>query len=314
MSFSSKVKSEIVKIEYDRAFIKKMELAALVNLIGNISVKYGKMLISLHTENPALARKIFSEIKYLYNYTPEISMRRSKKLSKNRVYYIYISNIFLVERMLKEMGILRVDDDILVIANNVTELVYEDQSFKRGYLRGAFLAAGSVSDPEKGYHLEIVDSDYAHAEGLSNLINSFGLDSKIVERKGHFVVYLKEGEQISTFLNIIEAHVSLMEFENVRILKEMRNKVNRVVNCETANLNKVVKASIKQIEDIELIDKEVGIDNLPESLREVITLRVEYPNLSLKELGEVSNLKLSKSAINHRFRKIAEIASQYRKS
>ena len=171
-----------------------------------------------------------------------------------------------------------------------------------------FIAAGSVNDPKKNYHLEFVLSDMETAQQLRDLINSFSLDAKVVERKDHFVVYLKEGEQIVDVLNVMEAPLSLMDLENVRIVKEMRNDINRKVNCETANINKIVGAALNQLEDIQYIEKHMGLSRLPAQLEEVARLRQEHPDISLKELGSYLTTPVGKSGVNHRLRRISNIA------
>jgi DNA-binding protein WhiA len=179
-------------------------------------------------------------------------------------------------------------------------------------LRGAFLAAGSVTDPEKAYHLEIAVLSPSFAEKLQELMSFFSLDAKIVVRKKYQVVYLKEGSQIVDFLNVVEAHVALMEFENIRIVKEVRNTVNRQVNCETANIGKTVAAAAKQLEDIRYIEKNMGLRKLAVGLREIAELRLEYPDSSLQELGQMLDPPIGKSGVNHRLRKLGNIADDLR--
>jgi hypothetical protein len=192
-------------------------------------------------------------------------------------------------------------------------LILQQTCCKRAFLRGAFLAAGSISDPTKGYHFEIVCRSPEQARQLQQIMCTFALAARIVERKKHFVVYLKEGAQIVDMLNVMEAHVALMQLENVRIIKEMRNTVNRKVNCETANISKTVSAAVRQVEDIRLIEEHQGISSLPENLREIARVRMEYPDMPLKELGEQLSPTIGKSGVNHRLRKISEIAEMYRK-
>ncbi len=183
---------------------------------------------------------------------------------------------------------------------------------KRKIIREAFLQSGSMSDPEKGYHFEIVFTMQEEALQIKYLIDSFGLDGKIVERKGHYVVYLKEGAQLADMLRIMEAPLALMEFENIRIVKEMRNSINRQVNCEAANLGKTISAAVKQMEDIHFISSHVGLENLPESLAETARKRLEYPEATLKELGEYMDPPLGKSGVNHRLKKLSEMAEDLR--
>lgn len=182
----------------------------------------------------------------------------------------------------------------------------------KGLIRDAFLRSGSISDPEKFYHLEIVFASYEEAIEIKQMLEGFGLDGKIVERKGHYVVYLKEGSQIADMLRIMEAPLALMEFENIRIVKEMRNSINRQVNCEAANLGKTISAAVKQVEDIKYICSKVGLDNIPESLAETAKKRLEYPEATLKELGELMEPPLGKSGVNHRLKKLSELAEDLR--
>lgn len=182
----------------------------------------------------------------------------------------------------------------------------------KGLIRDAFLRSGSISDPEKFYHLEIVFTSHEEAKSIQKMLEDFGLDAKIIERKGHYVVYLKEGAQIADMLRIMEAPLALMEFENIRIVKEMRNSINRQVNCEAANLGKTISAAVKQVEDIRYICSKVGLDNIPESLAETAKIRLEYPEATLKELGELMDPPLGKSGVNHRLKKLSELAEDLR--
>ena len=184
-------------------------------------------------------------------------------------------------------------------------------SFK-GLIREAFMQSGSISDPEKFYHLEIVFTEYEDAVRIQKMMEGFALDGKIVERKGHYVVYLKEGAQIADMLRIMEAPMALMEFENIRILKEMRNSINRQVNCEAANLGKTISAAVKQVEDINFICSKVGLEHIPESLAQTAKVRLENPEATLKELGELMDPPLGKSGVNHRLKQLSAMADDLR--
>jgi DNA-binding protein WhiA len=193
-----------------------------------------------------------------------------------------------------------------------TLLAKRSKMSTKGLIRDAFLRSGSISDPEKFYHLEIVFSSEEEAKTIQKMLEDFKLDAKIVERKGHYVVYLKEGSQIADMLRIMEAPLALMEFENVRIVKEMRNSINRQVNCEAANLGKTISAAVKQVEDIKFICSKVGLENIPEGLAETAKKRLEYPEATLKELGEFMDPPLGKSGVNHRLKKLSELAEDLR--
>jgi len=196
------------------------------------------------------------------------------------------------------------------VNRHISPLIVQTTCCKRAYIRGAFLASGSISDPEKTYHLEFVSQEEKHTVELMRLVNTFEMDAKIVLRKKYYVLYLKEGNQIVDLLNIMEAHVALMELENLRILKEMRNNVNRIVNCETANINKTVSAAVKQLQDISYIDQTIGLGTLPENLESIARLRIEHSDASLTELGQLLDPTVGKSGVNHRLRKISQIAEK----
>ena len=198
--------------------------------------------------------------------------------------------------------------------NEISEVLVTKKCCQRAYLRGAFLAGGSVNNPEtSSYHLEIFSIYKEHSEALVDLMNKFHLNAKSIERKNGYITYLKEAEKISDFLSIVGAHVGLMKFEDVRILRYMRNSVNRLVNCDTANMNKTIGAAQRQVGNINYIEKAIGLDQLPDRLQEVARLRIENQDITLKELGElVSGAPVSKSGVNHRLRKIEEIADNLR--
>ena len=265
--------------------------------------------IKVHTENISVARKYFTLLKKAFNIRVEILVSRNKS-NENVSYAVIIRNHDDAMRVLQASNLIGTNGEISEEFSARKNIIIRHNCCKRAFIRGAFLAAGSMSNPEKSYHIEIVCSAGRKAEQLRTIINSYGLDAKVILRKKMHVVYLKEGTQIVDLLNIMEAPVALMEMENVRILKEMRNTVNRKVNCETANINKTVSAAMKQIEDIRYIRDTIGLQELPEGLREVAQARLEYPNETLKELGGLLQTPLGKSGVNHRLRKLSEIAEQ----
>ncbi|MBC7958901.1 MAG: DNA-binding protein WhiA [Vallitaleaceae bacterium] len=313
MSFSTHVKEELSRHIGNSRHCKIAEIAAIINMSGKIKIeKNGEISIKVQTENAAVARKYFTIIKKTFNINVEVLIRRNSHLKKNRVYALFLTNSDIAEKVLKATKLVEVHEGELVVNHRIHPLVIQSTCCKRAYIRGAFLASGSMSDPEKTYHLEFVNTHFEHSVELVDLINSFEMDAKIVERKKYHVVYLKEGTQIVDLLNIMEAHVALMDLENLRILKEMRNNVNRIVNCETANLNKTVSASVRQIEDIEFIEDSVGLGSLPELLEDAAKLRLTYRDATLKELGAMLDPPVGKSGVNHRLRKISEIAEKLR--
>jgi hypothetical protein len=194
----------------------------------------------------------------------------------------------------------------------VSRLVVTMDCCRRAYIRGVFMTSGSVSDPNKSYHLEIVCDNFGRAEFIREIIGGFSVESKIIQRKKYHVVYIKDGEMIVDMLNIMGAYKSLMDMENIRIRKDIRNNINRRVNCEAANLNKTVSAAVKQVNDINYIIETKGIDYLPENLQELALARLSNEDSSLKELGEMMTPPIGKSGVNHRLRRISEIAEDLR--
>lgn len=240
-------------------------------------------------------------------------VKKSNSFKKNNVYMIIITEENNVGKLLREVEVLKGEEGVLALNYEISPKIVCDDKTKRAYIRGAFLGGGSISNPEKAYHLEFVTHNDSYAHNISKIINSYGLDSKVIQRKNSYIVYIKEGEQIIDLLNIIGAHSSLLELENVRIMKEMRNNVNRLVNCETANLSKTVNAAVRQVESIKLIQNEIGLQRLPKNLRDVAELRLKFPDESLKELGEMLNPPVGKSGVNHRLRRIEKIADELRR-
>jgi cell division protein WhiA len=305
MSFSEAVKSEMCRIGNKTRSCMYAELAAVLRISGTVKVSEdGEADIRVSTENAAFARRLFSFFRNICGCCPEIVIRRSNKLKKHILYLVAVPAAKNPWKLLEAAGM----KDTKPKCGNLKDFPLRSAGCKKAFLRGSFLAGGSISDPEKTYHLEITCHGKAIARQVSCILKNFGLNPKSICRKGNTVIYLKEGENIVDFLNITGAHASLMEFENIRILKEMRNNVNRVVNCETANLDKIVNASVRQIENIRLVIEKAGFGSLPESLRQVAEVRLEYPDISLRELGEMLEPPLGKSGVNHRLRKLDKIA------
>ncbi len=307
MSFAAETKRELAAIFEDSYAGKIAELSALIRMNGTIQLSNHNVILEIQTENAAIARKIFSLIKVTFGVIAEVMVRKKMRLKKNNIYVVRV--LHDVEPILKKLQIV---EDGFTFNFRIKEEIIKNAQCKRAYLRGAFLAGGSINNPESSsYHLEISTSYQEHVEDLCELINYFNLNAKWTERKKGYFTYLKEGEKISDFLNVIGAHQALLKFEDVRIVKDMRNSVNRIVNCETANLNKTVIASVRQIENIKLVDKELGLGNLHPKLKEVAEIRLKYPELTLKELSDfIPGGRISKSGINHRLRKIDEIANK----
>ena len=312
MSFSGKVKEELAGQFSPARHCQVAEMAALLCGCGHVEkMSDGNIKLWIQTENEAVARKSFTLLRKTFNIETAIVIREGSHLKRGKVYLVEVADPQRAEEILQgtklsvnnKTGLLEMDNSLVVQMN----------CCKRAFIRGTFLSSGSISDPEKGYHFEIVCPDRGKAEQLQGIIRSFHVEAKIVVRKKSYVVYVKEGAQIVDMLAVMEANVALMNLENIRIVREMRNDVNRKVNCETANINKTVSAAIRQIEDIRYIEETTGFSSLPEPLEQMARLRLQYPEASLLELGKMLTPVVGKSGVNHRLRKLKEIAEDLRR-
>lgn len=308
MSFASTIKKEMTQIE-NIDCCNRAELGALIRMNGLHSVHDYDHILDIQTENAAIARRIYTLIKSLFPYPIKLVVRKKMKLKKNNIYIVRINDG--VEDILKTLDLLLENPSM---NRSISKQLVKKDCCKRAYLRGAFLAGGSVNNPEtSSYHLEISNAYEDHNDSLCELMNSYNMRARTLVRRNGFITYIKEAEKITEFLNYTGAHQALFKFEDVRIIRDMRNSVNRLVNCETANLNKTISAAFRQVENIKFIDQAVGLHTLPHKLLEIAKLRLENQDVSLKELGELMpNEKISKSGINHRLKKIDKIADQLR--
>ncbi|MEE0419715.1 MAG: DNA-binding protein WhiA [Lachnospiraceae bacterium] len=315
MSFSSDVKEELSRQFPSARHCQIAEIAAIISMCGGVSISCrDRFSLKIQTENLAVARKYFTLLRKTFNIGTEVLIKQHAHLNRSRTYCVLVKNH---EDSLKILRAVKLMNSRMEIQENLSltdNLVIQKSCCKRAFIRGAFLAAGSISDPRKSYHFEIVCMNEHKALQLKEMINTFDMDAKIVQRKKYYVVYIKEGAQIVDILNVMEAHVALMDLENVRILKEMRNSVNRKVNCETANIHKTVSAAVKQIEDIVYIQSTIGFESLSEGLEEIARLRLEQPEATLKELGMMLTPPVGKSGVNHRLRKLSTLAEELRES
>lgn len=311
MSFSAQTKNEIARIFPEKECCQLAELAALIRMDGTVSISGNNNIgLSITTENAAVSRKIFTLIKKMFGLELEVRVRRKIRLRKNNVYAIRVPAQTGVTELLQKTGIL---DEKLRFYYRIMPALIRSECCKRAFLRGTFLGSGSVTNPGRTYHLEITTNSDALSKDLCRLLNHFGLGAKVSQRKNEYVVYLKGSDFIAKFLSLIGAHSALLEFENVRIIKGMKNQVNRIVNCETANLNKTVNAAIRQNENIRLIESTIGLKKLPPDLQQVAYLRLQNPEMSLKELGNNLVPPVGKSGVNHRMRRLEKIADKLRK-
>lgn len=300
MAFSDDTRNELARVIPSARCCRVAELSAMYDLDGFLLGAHNQYL-DFNNSSPLVARKILLLLKGLYPTLPTqvlVVKSRSKRtqmctvrvLGRTRAGQVYQD--FKEQNTLDETGVSR------------------KKCCRRAYLRGAFLSRGSITNPERTYHLEISTEQTLLATKIMETMFSLGLEAGITQRKGSLVVYMKDGQQIVNLLNLMGAHSALLRFENVRVMKEMRNQINRLVNCETANVDKTVKAAVDQLDDIRLIDEVIGLDDLPPKLQELAHLRLENPYASLQELGTLSKPAMSKSGVNYRMRQLREKARQ----
>ncbi|AZI17995.1 DNA-binding protein WhiA [Limosilactobacillus fermentum] len=307
MSYASEVKKELTGITVHEKNARA-ELMALIRMNGSIGLANHAMILNVQTESPAIARRIYLLIKQLYKVESDILVRKKMKLKKNNTYVVRLRHH--AQEILGDLAIL----DGFQIKERVPLDLLTDDLMIRSYLRGAFLAGGSVNNPETSrYHLEIYSLYEEHNEMIAEMINRYDLNARTTNRRSGYIVYLKEAEKIANFLQLIGATTSMLEFENIRIVRDMRNSVNRLVNCENANMDKVANAANRQVENIMLIEATVGLSSLPEKLRAIAETRLAHQEVSLKELGTlVPGGPISKSGVNHRLRKLNAYADELR--
>jgi len=301
MSFTSIVKNEVSKLK-----IKEIEkISELSAILSNEEVT--SSYIKITTENASVARRCYSLIKELYGITAKITVRKGYNYNKNYIYILTITT--KINKILNNLG----------IENNLIPSLYiiDDIELKRSYLRGIFMICGSINDPKKSrYHLEFMVRNIKYASFLNELLNSFNLKSKLIKKDNKYMVYIKESEKIGDFLRIISATNSLFYYEDIRIYRDHKNMTNRLNNCEQANVEKTINASNDMIKDIELLQEKNVIDLLDEKEQLVINYRLKYPDCSLQELSEIISLEtgksITKSGLNHRFKKIKLLADKIR--
>ena len=313
MSFSSETKKELAQMIPEKKCCIMSEIAGYSRLNGSIRLLGGGHVnVVLTFDSPAVARVLKRLISAYFRTGTSIRVVQGSAFGRVKKYMLTFDDPEAGERMLLDAGMVSVENGHLSLKDAIDRDIIKKKCCRKAYLRGLFLAGGSVSHPEKGYHLEIVSESDVIANDIKKLMNTFSLNAKVTGRKGSFVTYIKESEHIVDFMNITGAHSQLLEFENVRILKQMRNEANRIVNCENANVDKSVDAAARQLENIRFIQKTVGLNKLPDKLRDAAELRLNNPELPLRELAMLSDDKVSKSGMNHRLKKIDDIAERLR--
>lgn len=308
MSFSSDAKAELSMLPITDMCCACAELSAIVAFAGRLRRTDGRYVFSVITENAKVAKRVYDLIKFVFGIVSKIRINKNKSSTYN-VCVIDDNDILTILKTLDLIPDYATIDKILGITLNL-ELM-EKKCCKKAFIRGAFIVAGAIINPEKNYHMEFVTHRYRLHHQFSEIISYFGLSPKTVVRKSNYVVYFKNSEQIGDMLAIIGASGALMEYHNTLIYKDIRNTINRQQNCDMANLEKTISAASRQKAAIEKLKRKNVFDKLPDQLRQVAQLRLEYDDMSLVELGKMLNPPIGKSGINHRLRKIVEIAEKY---
>lgn len=304
MSFSMIIKDEVSKVEENRT----EKLAELSAILRNSSIINKNLQITV--ENNSVARRIFTLFKDIYDIIPVITVRRRSGLNNNLIYILTINNNY--KEILRDLSIIDSNNYLLQVPHNY---IIADDDDIRAYLRGVFMTSGSVNDPKTSrYHLEIVVDSVEYATFINNILNNFNLNSKIIRREKNYMIYIKEAEKISDFLRIIKAYSGVMYFEDIRIYRDHKNMTNRLNNCEQANMDKIFLTANKQLKDVKIIEDNGLMEMLDSKLREAVSYRTKYPESSLAELADIMSKELgysiSKSGLNHRFRKLRNLAEQ----
>ncbi len=310
MTFSSSVREELAHIKIEKKCCALAELSALVRTCTSIEFgQKSKLSLRFDTENPSTARRIFNIIKYLYKYQCDVAARRIDKLRTGHSYMVTLNDYDGALKILRDTGMMKPDDNIFQMSKTIPRELLNTTCCIKTFLRGCFLGCGSMSDPNKSYHLEFDVHDEDLSKTIHSLLHGFELNARITVRKTMYVVYIKEAEHIIALFSLIGAHSSLLKMENILILKSVKNNVNRAMNFENANSNKSIDAAQRQIMHIKQLQNAGKFRTLPKSLREAAELRMEHPESTLGELSEISGT-ITKSGINHRMRRIAELAKK----
>lgn len=302
MSFTTIVKEEVLTISN----VDNFELSAIIKMSGNLGLTSNGLTLSVSTENAKVARHIYEMLETLCHVKPDIRYHQKTNLKKNRVYHVFIE-----EKVDKILSQLQLADSFFGFSTGIDNYLFIDDEAGRSYLRGAFLSAGTIREPDSGkYQMEIFSVYSDHAYDLANLMKKFLLDAKVIERKNGAVTYLQKADDIMDFLIVINAMAAKETFEEIKLMKEARNDINRANNVETANITRTINASMKLINNISKIKDTIGLDSLPLELQQIAHIRVTHPEYSLQEIADSLDFPLTKSGVNHRLRKINKIAEE----
>ena len=304
MSFAEEVKNELCRYEEGNAKSEMVEISSLLRVGSSFVIgAHGSVGLRLSTTNSAVARRALALIKKNFGVNPSVVVRKGLNLRKKNLYTLTMEPSLKTKAVLEGLRLWPMDAVI-------PKTWLQEWEHKRAFLRGAFLVGGSVNKPQSDYHLEFSTTNEVFAGRLMEVLKSFKLSAKLTERKDMYLIYLKSGDDVTSCLQIMGSSLAMLAFEEVRVMKEVRNQVNRKVNCETANLHKTVEAAIRQVQAIQVIQNTIGLSSLSEKLEDAAKLRLENPDASVQELLEIGGEAITKSGLNHRLKRLVQIAEE----
>ena len=307
MSFSSEVKEELSKVSnHNNECCKLAELAGYLITNCNIVKETDKFVLKMTTINPFAIRRVYNAFKKLYDVTPITNIEK-EELGKEQLYELVVSNNDDLEKIFKNT-LVNIDVNLQIVIDDNGK-IKEKECCMKSFLRGVFLGSGSISEPSAGNHLELVITNEQNVNFINSILVKLGISVKVMKRKKAFVLYIKDSNTISDFLKIIGSNKGIISFEQTKVEKEYRNNMNRKINCEVANMDKIAVAASEQLKDIMIIKNAKLFHKLPDNLKQIANLRIKYPEASLDKIGDMLEVKLSRSGVSHRFKKIKEIAN-----
>lgn len=310
MSFSSELKEELSKISnHKNECCKLSELAGYLITNCNVVKENGEFILKMTTESSSAIRRVYNAFKNLYNIEP-ITNVSSETVNREMLFELVVSNKMDLQRIFQN-ALINIDSNLQIVLDDKGQ-IKEKECCKKAFIRGVFMGGGSITSPENANHLEIVLNNVQNANFINSILHDLGIDAKIIKRKKMTVIYIKDSEAISNFLIIIGSNRGTLTFEQTRVEKEYRNNMNRKINCEVANLDKIAVAASRQLNDILLIKKMKKFEELPEEIKKIANLREKHPEANLEKIGEMLEPKLSKAGVSHRFKKIKMIADELR--
>lgn len=308
LSFSSELKEELTKINNkNNDCCKLAELAGYLVTNCNIVKSNDKFILKMTTGSASSIRRIYSAFRKIYDVTPRTNIEKEKE-NKDNIYELIIEENDDLQKIFKN-SLVNIDVNLQIVIDDGGK-IKDKECCMRAFLRGVFLGSGSIIEPTSGNHLEIMLSNIQNVNFINSILAEVGIASKMMKRKKSLVIYIKDAETISDFLRILGSNKSILRFEQTKVEKEYRNNVNRRINCEVANIDKIAVAASEQLKDIMLLKEAKVFNKIPKNLQQIANLRIKHPEASLDKIGNMLEPALSRSGVSHRFKKIKELANE----